>query len=148
MSAQISEERLEESASSLEPISIRSGSGRRVSDNSESWMTSSKDAACQHGLRRRYGRGRIVAATVAIASVAIIVVGVVSALTFAPSGDFAAATPSPDPSSSRVQNPLPEGLLATGTFISPDGSTSGRVEVHAQGTSARVVILDLQTTPH
>lgn len=41
---------------------------------------------------------------------------------------------------------MPEGIVATGTFVSPDGSTSGGIEVVVDGGDARVELLDFTTS--
>lgn len=118
MSAQISDERLEDLLRAASPYprdSIASPSlgQQRIMDD------------IIHGrrmparTRAAHSRSRIVAATVAIASVAVIVAGVVSALTLQPGRDVVAASPStagPSPSSSPVRA---ESASGTGPTVFP-----------------------------
>lgn len=105
MSVQISEERLEELLRLSSPYARGAteapGLGpERILDDIIQGRRLSAPTITSHR------RGRVVAATVAIASVAMIVVGVVSTLSFQPGRDVIAGTPSmpaPSPSLSDVQ---------------------------------------------
>lgn len=106
MSVQISEERLEELLRVSSPYPPGSAAApnvaqQRILDD----IIRGRRAPGRTPTGDR--RGRIVAATVAIASVAIIVIGVVSALSFNPSRDSVAATPS---------TPTPSGVQTCGVL--------------------------------
>lgn len=94
MSVQISDEQLEKLLRASSPYPPNPSEGttlrqQRILDD----ITQGRPLSARTAVRR--GRGRIIAATVAIASVALIVVGVVSALTVQPVRDLVAATSEP-----------------------------------------------------
>lgn len=136
MSTQISDERLEDllrSASPYPPDSTASPSLRqqRIMDD------------ILHGrpvpgrTKAIHRRNRLVAATVAVASVAIIVAGVVSVLTLQPGRDVVAATPAtPTPSSS------PSSVQAN--FISGTGPTVFPGADFPLPGDARSVVIDFE----
>jgi hypothetical protein len=55
------------------------------------------------------------------------------------------AEPTPSPETALRRQP-PQGVVATGTFQSPDGSTSGRVEVEVEGEQAFVYFYDVRSS--
>ena len=90
----------------------------------------------------------LAASTIAVVAVAVVALGVpFIAHLSRPTPPVTAAVPTFEASPTDPVAPAPvDGVEAFGTFVSPDGSTKGRVEVHANGESITVELVYLVTT--
>jgi hypothetical protein len=89
-----------------------------------------------------------VAASIAVAAVAFVVVGAPFVANLGRSTPpVTAGVPTPEVTPSHSVAPAPaDGMDAFGTFLSPDGSTKGRVDVRVSGDSVTVQLVYLTTS--
>lgn len=108
-----------------------------------------RSAASEHRLRRTPRIRAWAASAIAIAAVATVVVGVPVVADLArETPPVTAGVPTPDASPADPVQPAPAtGIVAYGTLVSEDGSTQGRVDVHADDDSITIELVYL-VTPH
>lgn len=127
------------------PYPDADGAGRRQVPTG---VASSRPALSKHVARRRGGATWVAPAVAGVLTAGVVLSVVPFALQQGGQPDPADQTvPTVGPSQSDPAEDVPaDGVVATGAFESPDGSTSGRVEVRLRDGVALVVFLDVEST--